>query len=292
MTDRFDFQSVVSDERQVAICERLSWIESEEGVRVLFAVESGSRAWGFPSPDSDYDVRFVYLRPVRSYLRLTPQPDVIELPIADDLDIAGWDLRKALALLVKPNAVLLEWLSSPIRYRWQPDIGAALIDLARRTLHVPACRHHYLRLAARQWDEHIAERTEVGRKKYFYVLRPALALRWLRLKPEAPPPMALSDLCAGAALPAHVASAIDLLVRQKREVRELGLGPRLAVLDELIEAEIVFAQTQLDPSVVDPVVLADAEALFAELALAQVRPVLSRHEWVVAAGRVDGEVQA
>ncbi|SEB04479.1 DNA polymerase beta superfamily protein [Rubrimonas cliftonensis] len=229
--------------------------------------------------------------PVRSNLRLTPQSDVIELPIADDLDIAGWDLRKALALLMKPNAVLLEWLSSPIRYRWQPDVCAALFALARRTLHAPACRHHYLRLAARQWAEHIAERAEVSRKKYFYVLRSALALRWLRLRPAAPPPMALSDLGAGVALPPRVASAIDLLVRQKWDVREHGLGPRLAVLDELIEAEIAFAEIQLDPSVVDPGVLAEAEALFAELALAPERLAPSRHGWALAAGGVEGQDQ-
>ncbi|MEM6906851.1 MAG: nucleotidyltransferase domain-containing protein, partial [Pseudomonadota bacterium] len=97
------------------IMAKLTGIERDFGVRILFAIESGSRAWGFPSPDSDYDVRFVYVHPTDWYLSLTPGRDVIELPIRDDLDIGGWDLRKALNLLLKPNPVMLEWLSSPIR---------------------------------------------------------------------------------------------------------------------------------------------------------------------------------
>jgi len=112
------FEPSIGDEMRADIVDRLAAVESDFGVRILFAIESGSRAWGFPSPDSDYDVRFVYAHPTDWYLSLTPGRDVIELPIADDLDIGGWDLRKALKLLLRPNPVLLEWLSSPIRYRW------------------------------------------------------------------------------------------------------------------------------------------------------------------------------
>lgn len=87
---------------------RLSAIEAEERVRVLMAVESGSRAWGFPSPDSDYDIRFIYVRPRDWYLSLSPGRDVIERPIVDEIDLNGWDIRKAFGLLLKSNAVVSE----------------------------------------------------------------------------------------------------------------------------------------------------------------------------------------
>ena len=99
------------------ILSELDKIEQQYGVRVLHAVESGSRAWGFASPDSDYDVRFIYVRPKEDYLRLEKTRDVIELPIEGELDINGWDLDKTLRLLRASNPTLFEWFSSPIVYR-------------------------------------------------------------------------------------------------------------------------------------------------------------------------------
>ena len=88
------------------IISKLKQIEKDYNVRVLLAVESGSRAWGFASPDSDYDVRFIYVRPEKEYLRLEDVRDVIELPINDELDINGWDLQNtAAALSLKPDTV-------------------------------------------------------------------------------------------------------------------------------------------------------------------------------------------
>ena len=99
------------------IKEQLRRIEDAENIKILLAVESGSRAWGFASPDSDYDVRFVYIRSLEDYLRLDAIRDVIELPIDDVLDINGWDLQKTLRLLHKSNPTLFEWFSSPIVYK-------------------------------------------------------------------------------------------------------------------------------------------------------------------------------
>ncbi|MFB2595212.1 nucleotidyltransferase domain-containing protein [Paracoccus sp. p4-l81] len=207
------------------------------GVRILFAVESGSRAWGFPSPDSDYDVRFVYHHPRDWYLSLVPGRDVIERPISDELDISGWDLRKALNLLLKPNPTLLEWLSSPIRYAWDDAACAGLRDLAARIGHRAACAHHYRQLALGQWRQHIDGQDHVAIKKYFYVLRPALALRWLRMRGDLVP-MRLQDLMAGTDLPAPLAGAITDLVALKAQTREMGKGARLPDLDALILSEL------------------------------------------------------
>ena len=98
------------------IYKKLQEIEQQENVKILLAVESGSRAWGFASPDSDYDVRFIYVRPKEEYLRLDKVRDVIELPIDNILDINGWDIQKTLRLLYKSNPTLFEWFSSPIIY--------------------------------------------------------------------------------------------------------------------------------------------------------------------------------
>lgn len=245
---------------RAAIAFALPEIAQAEGVRILFAVESGSRAWGFPSPDSDYDVRFVYAHAPDWYLSLAPGRDVIERPISDALDISGWDLRKALNLLLKPNPVLLEWLSSPIRYAWGPDADR-LADLSRRVSASVACLHHYLHLGEGQWRRHIGTEAEIRHKKLFYALRPALAIRWLRLRPGSIPPMNLHALCAGVDLDAAAEAEIARLLVLKARSREIGTGPRIPVLDRLIAEEFDWARRQ--PSRRPGTDLrAEAEALF------------------------------
>ncbi len=157
-----------------AIDAELAQIEADEDVRIVFAVESGSRAWGFPSPDSDYDVRFIYARPVDWYLTIEPGRDVIERPISDELDVSGWDIRKALGLLIKPNPVMLEWLSSPIHYRWSPDACNRLTAFAETTAFGRSCLYHYLHLGERQQRVYAEGKSTVNLKKYFYMVRPGL----------------------------------------------------------------------------------------------------------------------
>ncbi|WP_184431041.1 nucleotidyltransferase domain-containing protein [Roseospira goensis] len=216
------------------IRSRLQEVERTEDVRVLFAAESGSRAWGFPSPDSDYDVRFIYARPLRWYLGLDPGRDVIEAPLdAHLIDLAGWDVRKALRLLLKTNPALSEWLRSPIVYE---DSGTfqtearALFDrhAAPRTL-----AHAYASTAATNWRSGLADRETVRLKKYFYAIRPCLCLRWV-VETGAPPPMALDALMAGLNVPAPVRAAIEDLKKAKSRTNELGTGPRIAALDHWI----------------------------------------------------------
>jgi predicted nucleotidyltransferase len=229
-----------------AILGRLAAVEAAEDVRILIAVESGSRAWGFPSQDSDYDVRFVYVHTLDWYLALDQRRDVIELPITDGLDIGGWELKKALRLLIKPNPVLLEWLRSPIVYRADREAVAKLDALGRRAAHQRPSRHHYLHLARSQYRRFIADKTEVSLKKYFYALRPALALKWLRERPDEPVPMTLPELRAAARLPQDVAGVLDELVEKKLRKRELGTGRRIPALDALIETEMTRAEALMD----------------------------------------------
>jgi uncharacterized protein len=129
------------------IKERLAEIEKNEGVKILYACESGSRAWGFPSADSDYDVRFIYLHPVQWYLSIEKRRDVIEIPIFDNIDLSGWDLRKALQLFQKSNPPSFEWLGSPFVYMEQFSIIAKLRQLASVYYSSVASAYHYLHMA-------------------------------------------------------------------------------------------------------------------------------------------------
>lgn len=223
------------------IDSRLAAIEAAHGVRLLLAVESGSRAWGFPSPDSDFDVRFVYVRPRDWYLSLTPGRDVIEMPIADEIDLNGWDVRKALVLLLKSNAVVSEWIESPIRYRDDDPSVTRLAALADALLDPRAIAYHYARsgtLAAEQWLDGDGP---VPVKQYFYALRPALAIRAIRLNPQARPPMNLQALVGVSDLPSALVAQIDTLVAAKARTNERANGTRLPEIDALIRDEIARA---------------------------------------------------
>ncbi|MEP3891980.1 MAG: nucleotidyltransferase domain-containing protein [Hellea sp.] len=236
------FTPSISEKMHGIILERLRKIEIDEDVRILFAIESGSRAWGFPSPDSDYDVRFIYARPMGWYLSLVPGRDVIELPIVDDLDINGWDIKKALGLLLKPNPVMLEWLSSPIRYIWNEEVCNLLTDFSKNVAHGPACLNHYLHLGGRQWDIYIDGKDEVKLKKYFYIVRPAMAVRWMRLHPAIVPPMNFQELLSGIDLSAGLTSDLEDLLYAKSQSKEIGLAPRVASIDAFINAEFAWAK--------------------------------------------------
>jgi predicted nucleotidyltransferase len=230
----------IAKERWAEVQRRLDAIERGEGCRILFAVESGSRAWGFPSPDSDYDVRFVYARPADWYLSVYPGRDVIETAIEDDMDVNGWDLRKALHLVLKSNAVISEWMESPIVYRRDAAALRQLRAFADRMLNPRALAYHYLHLARRQVAVKLS-RERIALKRYFYALRPALALRFLRLQGRKRPPMHLAALIDGTDLPAATVRVIDRLVAAKSRTREMGTGRRIPALDRLIASEIADA---------------------------------------------------
>jgi uncharacterized protein len=204
-------------------------IESQRKVRVLLAVESGSRAWGFSSSDSDYDVRFVYVGTLVDYLSIAARRDVIEQPIIGNLDLNGWDLRKALHLAMHSNAVLLEWLSSPVRYRDEPSLTGPLREIAGGAVYLPALEYHYDRMARRALGE-IVESDAPRLKTYFYALRPAVALRWLRCH-HSPPPMDLPSLMSGADVPHQVVAAVGELLTRKVDAHENDTTARVRMID-------------------------------------------------------------
>ncbi len=216
------------------ISEHLKKIEQIENVKILLAVESGSRAWGFPSPDSDYDVRFIYLRPQEYYLRLEKTNDVIEYMLDEELDINGWDLKKVLCLLKKSNPTLFEWIASPIVYYEMPEFKRIRNITAQCFLSRPAL-YHYFNMA-RNNNREFLKRGCVRLKKYFYVLRPILACKWI-LAHETPPPMLFAEL-AKAELGGEVRSVVDDLLKRKAVTSELGEQEPITELNEYIEKEL------------------------------------------------------
>lgn len=227
---------------------RLDALEREHNVKILLAVESGSRAWGFPSPDSDYDCRFVYVRAPQDYMTLFPKRDVIETPLTDVFDVNGWDLAKALKLLLAGNAVIIEWLTSPIIYRADAGFRNAFLDLAGIAADRNRIARHYLHLGRSIYESRLGDLDDIPLKKLFYALRPAIALRWMRLNPDARlPPMNFPGLCQGADLPGELQGVIDDMLARKAVTRELGRGPmpqmiRDAILLEFATADEVFAR--------------------------------------------------
>ncbi len=220
---------------------KLNELEKKENVRILLAVESGSRAWGFASPDSDYDVRFIYVRPREDYLRLEKVRDVIELPIEGELDINGWDLDKTLRLLRASNPTLFEWFSSPIVYHetaFADEFRSVMLKYfsSKRGL------SHYLSMASSNYREYLKGDT-VKAKKYFYVLRPVLACRWI-LDKGTPPPMLFSELVDAELDPALVPD-VDRLLDLKMNAPEIKAIPKNESINRYLESNIEEVRSRI-----------------------------------------------
>lgn len=216
------------------IIKELYKIEKTEGVRILLAVESGSRAWGFPSPDSDYDVRFIYIRPQEDYLRLDPIRDVIEWSLDDILDMNGWDLQKALRLLYRSNPTLFEWFSSPIIYM-ETEFADKFRCVMNHYFSSRKSLYHYISMAEGNYREYL-KRDQVRVKKYFYVLRPVLACRWILEKGTAPP-MSFWKLM-DAELPEELRQVVKELLDIKMNSPEVKEIPRLDAINDFLDASI------------------------------------------------------
>lgn len=217
---------------------KLAIIETEYNVEILFAIESGSRAWGFESLDSDYDVRFIYKHQTDWYLSVLPQRDVIEIPIQELMDYSGWDLRKAFFLMNKSNPVLFEWLRSPIIYKKNEKFYEIFFDISKEYFSPIGTVYHYLKMAARNYREYL-KKEKVRVKKYFYVLRPLLACAWVEQK-QSSPPMEFEILLNEVLTDNVVRQEIDALLLKKRNGVELGEENRIEILNLFIESKIVY----------------------------------------------------
>ena len=243
------------------ILGKLREIEEKEKVKIILAVESGSRAWGFASPDSDYDVRFIYVRPKEDYLKLEPVRDVIEWQLDETLDINGWDLKKTLQLLYKGNSTIFEWCASPVVYLDTPeaDVLRALLPVyfsSKKGL------FHYWHMADSNYRSYL-KGDMVRIKKYFYVLGPILAAKWI-IDRESPPPMLFSEL-VDAELEADLRPVVERLLDMKVSMPETEYAPKVQVLNDYIEEGLKIVKEIAEEVEAEPVGWEKLDEVFLEI---------------------------
>lgn len=230
------------------ILQKLTDLEQQHNVTILYACESGSRAWGFASPDSDYDARFLFAHPKEAYLAIHDPRDVIGFSDGGVLDVSGWDLKKALHLLYKANAPLREWLTSPVVYRCHDAAMSPIFDLMRDAfLPAPLC-HHYLGMTTKRLML-IEETGEVTGKAYLYALRTLFCCQWI-LRHNSQPPMLFDELLTEF-LPDvrnELRQEIDRLLAAKKAGNEKSGIARSKRLEHYLHAELHVAKTSLPPN--------------------------------------------
>lgn len=220
------------------IRHRLAAVERDENVRIVLAIESGSRAWGFASPNSDYDVRFIYARPTDWYIAvdLEEKRDVLEYPIIDEIDLSGWDIRKALRLFWRSNPAFVEWLQSPIRYQVTGQFLAQALMLLPDIYSVEKGIYHYRSMAKTNYRGYLRGE-QVPLKKYFYVLRPLLAARWLEIN-RTPAPLEFDRLLMLLPDDDGLKADVETLLARKKQAAEKEWSMPVASIQAFIETEL------------------------------------------------------
>lgn len=194
-------------------------LEKEKGIEILLACETGSRAWGFPSPDSDFDVRIIYMHKKDWYLSLTEEKDTIDCFYENnDIDISGWDLRKSMRLLWKSNPPLLERIQSPIIYKSDKEFHIGINSVARKTYSRIATIHHYLSMAKKALKE-VKSANDYKLKRFFYALRASVACLWI-LEKEEIPPIEFGKMVGGLDISQNLVARINELIEIKSTISE------------------------------------------------------------------------
>ena len=230
------------------IIDLLKNCSTQENVEILYACESGSRAWGFASPNSDYDIRFLYRSPLDDYLNVFEQKDTIEIPIKDDLDPGGWDVRKALSLLAKSNGALIEWLHSPIVYQNEGGLRERWQEISLEILNPNHLINHYKGLAS-QIRKHKLESDDPSAKGYLYACRALLAAQWVESELK-PPPVPFSQLLETAE--PSLRGVLEETVAWKSNADEVASKGRISLLDDFIADELNPEKKRPDLSEPDP----------------------------------------
>ncbi len=231
-------ESIIPKKIESEIQRRIDLAEQQHNVKVIYAVESGSRAWGFASPNSDYDIRFIYAHPKDWYVavNLEEKRDVIEYPIIDEIDISGWDVRKALRLFKKSNPSFIEWLHSSVVYRDNGVFAQSARNLLVSGYSIDKGIYHYLSMAKTNYRGYL-RKPMVPLKKYFYVLRPLLSILWLEQK-GIPAPIEFEKLRFLVQDNPLLDQAITELVTRKKLALEKEIAPTIPVINEFIITQL------------------------------------------------------
>lgn len=220
------------------IIRELKQLEIQHNIKILYAVESGSRAWGFASKDSDWDVRYIYIHHYDWYLNIDMNKDSLEEILPNDIDLSGWELKKALRLFRKSNPPLLEWLRSPIVYMQNYATYDKLKELTIDYFNAKSCIYHYLHMAEGNYRSYL-KHDLVRVKKYFYVLRPILACEWIRQR-NTMAPMEFQILLESVEIDIEVKNEIHNLLQRKISGDELNEEPRIQILNNYLEDKINY----------------------------------------------------
>jgi len=221
---------------------KLLELEQLYHIKILYACESGSRAWGFASPDSDFDVRFIYARRMQDYLRIADTSDTLGLPVNEVLDISGWDIKKALQLFLKSNSPLFEWLQSPIVYQQDDGFAREMKALMPTYFSPKASANHYLSMAHNTFTQDL-QSEQVKLKRYFYALRPALACLWI-IQEKRVPPMEFEPLRI-LIKDNTVQNAIDALLLRKQATFEKAMIAPVEVLNDWLTSTLMYCKEQV-----------------------------------------------
>ena len=230
------------------IRKHLDRIEKEFKVKIVLSCESGSRAWGFPSEDSDYDIRFIYINERDWYLTIAEKRNVIELPINKDLDINGWDLRKSLQLLRKSNSPLLEWISSPIRYRVWDRAFKPLVKLSKKAFLPETSCHHYFSMAKNSISK-FQNNEKIKIKAYMYAIRPILCCEWI-IEHLKQPPMHIDDLLSNITNYKRFKESVKELISIKMDHAENYLVKRSETIEGFLIEKMVSLEKKIPPDLV------------------------------------------
>ncbi|MCQ2574412.1 MAG: nucleotidyltransferase domain-containing protein [Treponema sp.] len=222
---------------------KLEEIELRENIHILYACESGSRAWGFASPDSDYDVRFVYVRPIEFYLKLENTKDTLECELNEIYDITGWDIKKLLWLLNKSNPSIFEWAVSPIVYKTTTE-WESVSKIFDRHFSEKKALYHYNSITKNNLRRYFEEKSEVKYKPYLYNLRQCLSCQWI-MDRKSPPPIVF-DILKEAYLPDDLQDEVSNLIKLKKSMKEKETGPRIKKIDEYISSIVSEVERYLE----------------------------------------------
>jgi predicted nucleotidyltransferase len=224
------------------IKQKLLELEQLHHIKILYACESGSRAWGFASPDSDFDVRFIYARCINDYLNIRDIPDTLGLPVNEILDIGGWDIKKSLKLFLKSNAPLYEWLQSPIIYVTETGFTDELRSIMPKYFLSRAAANHYLSMAKNTLVNDL-NAEQVKLKRYFYALRPALACLWV-VENQSVPPMEFEKLRIQIR-DKPVQQEIENLLEQKKLADEKALITPVSILNNWLGQTLTYCSEHM-----------------------------------------------
>ncbi len=232
-------------------------LEKRENIKILFAVENGSRAWRFDSKDSDFDVRFVFVRPLKEYIQIKKPSNVItvafdehyQLCSTEDafIDMSGFDVFKFVELLSRSNPTTIEWLISDIVYYGEQN--EVFKDFALNNFSKTALYHHYRSLCRNNYQKYLETGKHVTYKNYLYTFRGLINATWVIHKQSVPPIVFVDTLQEMKGIvPDYIIDRLYKIIAIKAQGKEKEVIKNIKVMDDFIEQFLEGAEPPMDKS--------------------------------------------